>query len=318
MFISRWIGVCVVLLASCTQAPSPPLRISLDPWPGYAYIFIAQEKGFFEKYGVKVELMLQPTPLVAKQLFDTKKAEGRLSVFSDVILADMEGIPACAVYMADYSDTGDVIIGHAHLTSLADLKGKVIAFDGVETFSHMFVVGSLEKMEVHLGEYRAVNLAAHKVLEALEAGTIDAGHTWEPTTSEALAKGYKILAKAGDIPGVITDVLAFHTDVIKQRPDDIQNVVRALVAARNFFSQHEDKAIKIMARMMNMSETAMKEGIKGVHNPNLHENIAAMQPGGALFQSGEIAIKFYMDRGKLFKTPDIGTFIDTRFVSALQ
>jgi len=317
MFILRWMGLFSILLVSCAETPQPPLKISLDVWPGYAYVFIAQEKGFFEKYGVQVDLVLQATPIEAKQLFETKKVDGRFSVFSDVIMANVEGIPTRAVYMADYSDTGDVIVGRAELANLTDLKGKTIAFDGVETFSHMFVVGSLEQAGVHLGEYKAVNLAVQKVSEALEAGTIDAGHTWEPTTSEALAKGYKILAKAGDIPGVITDVLAFHTEIIEKREKDIQNVVRALVEARNFFAEHEAEAIKIMAKAMNMSETAMREGVKGVHNPNLQENIAAMQPGGALFQSGEIAIKFYMNRGKLFKRPDIGTFMDARFVSIL-
>lgn len=318
MCILRWISLLTFIsLVSCTKTPSPPLKISLDIWPGYAHIFIAQEKGFFEKQGVNVDLILKSTSVESKQLFDTNKVDGRLGVFSDVIVANIEGIPTRAVYMTDHSDTGDVIIGQANIASLADLKGKTVAFDGVETFSHMFVVGSLERVGVHLGEYKAVNLAAQKVAEALSAGTIDAGHTWEPTTSEALAKGYKILAKAGDIPGVITDVLAFHTEVLETRTEDVQKVVRALVEAQDFFITHEAEAIKIMAQAMNMSETAMREGIKGVHNPNLQENIAAMQAGGALFQSGEIAIQFYTDRGKLFKKLDIGTFIDARFVSTL-
>lgn len=321
IFILQRTTLCVILailLVSCTETPQPPLKISLDVWPGYAYVFVAQEKGFFEKNGVKVELLLQPTAAEAKLLFEIKKVEGRLSVFSDVIVANVEGIPVRAVYMVDYSDTGDVIVGHAGLTCLADLKGKIVAFDGVETFSHMFVVGSLERAGVHLGEYSAVNLAVQKVSDALETGTIDAGHTWEPTTSEALAKGYQILAKAGDIPGVITDVLAFHTEVIEKRPQDIQNVVRALVEARNFFVEHKAEAIKIMAQAMNIPEIAMREGVKGVYNPNLQENKAALQPNGALFQSGEIATKFYMDRGKLFKKPDIASLIDARFVSTLQ
>lgn len=320
MFIlRRLMWLLTIFLIGCTEQPEkPPLRISLDVWPGYAYVLIAQEKNLFEKYGVKAELVLKPTPIEAQKLFETKAVDGRLSVFSDIVLASEMGIPTRAVYMADYSDTGDVIIGLAEFDNLSDLKGKTIAFDGVETFSHMFVVGALAKAGIQLGEYKAENLAVQAVSKALEAGTIDAGHTWEPTTSEALAKGYKILAKAGDIPGVITDVLAFHTQAIEERPGDIQNVVRALVEARNFLETNEAEAIQIMAQAMGMSEPAMREGVAGVHNPNLEENIAAMQPGGALFQSAEIAINFYTGRGKLFREQDIATFIDNRFVSALH
>jgi len=34
-----------------------PIRIALNVWPGYAYVFIAQEKGFYKENKVDVELI---------------------------------------------------------------------------------------------------------------------------------------------------------------------------------------------------------------------------------------------------------------------
>jgi NitT/TauT family transport system substrate-binding protein len=152
----------------------------------------------------------------------------------------------------------------------------------------------------------------------LETGQIDAGHTWEPVTSQALAKGYKILGKAGDIPGIITDVLAFRKEVVEQRPDDIQGVVQALVEARNLLYEHPQESLEIMAKAEGMTTAEMESGVKGVHHLTLPENIAAMQPGGALFQAGDYVAHFYLNNGQLVNKPDFNTLIETRFVLGIK
>ena len=47
------------LLCACsrTEEPNQPLRISINAWPGYAYVYIAQEKGYFQANQVNVELI---------------------------------------------------------------------------------------------------------------------------------------------------------------------------------------------------------------------------------------------------------------------
>ena len=53
-------------------------------------------------------------------------------------------------------------------------------------------------------------------------------HTYEPFISDAVKKGFKILSTGANIPGVITNVLAFHSDILQQRPQDIQNIVKSI------------------------------------------------------------------------------------------
>ena len=39
------------------ESTEAPIKIAINEWPGYAHAFVAQEKGFFEKNGVDVELV---------------------------------------------------------------------------------------------------------------------------------------------------------------------------------------------------------------------------------------------------------------------
>jgi NitT/TauT family transport system substrate-binding protein len=315
MSIVRLVLLTLVITA-CSKAPEPPtpIKIGINVWPGYAHAYIAQKKGFFEKHQVMVELQLKPDITDVIKLYRSNEIDGFFGVFSDVITINADGLPTRLVYIADYSDSGDVIIARPQFKSLQDLKGKTVSFEGVDTFSNMLVISLLAKAGIKIGEFQAVNLPASQVLETLEAGKIDAGHTWEPVTSQALAKGYKILGKAGDIPGIITDVLAFRNDVIDKRASDIQHIIQALLEAKDFASQHPDEALEIMAQAEGMSKTEMETGLKGVHQADLLENVAAMQPGGALFQSGDYIVNFYLQNGQLANKPDLGTFMERRFV----
>jgi len=308
--------LCVIfLLTACVQeAPKPPLKIGINLWPGYAHAFIAEKQSLFKKYGAAVELVFKSEMTEMTQLYKDRKLDGVFSVLSDVIMFNAEELPTQVVYVADYSDIGDSIIGLPELESLADLKGKTVSFEGINTFSHLLVVKLLERAGVKEGEFQSANLSASKVLAALEAGEIDAGHTYSDTRIKALKKGYKMLGKAGDIPGIITDVLAFNTDVITNRPDDVRAIVKACLEAKDFLYAHPDEALTIMAQAENTSKEVMKMGVADVHHLDLAENVAALKTGGTLFHISQEVINFYLEKGQLPQMVDLDKILDGRFV----
>jgi NitT/TauT family transport system substrate-binding protein len=295
-----------------------PVKIAVNQWPGFAHVFIAEEKGFFEKNNVKVELVFGIEYSKAQERYINGEADGVIEAFSDTIFHNSEGIKTSVVYIADYSDEGDAIIGKSSLNSLADLKGKKVGVDEINGFSHIFVLASLEKVGLKESEIQIENVPAQQVLDALESGKIDAGHTWEPIKSAALAKGYKQLGKAGDIPGIITDVLVFNDKIIEERPEDIQAIVKSILEAKEFLDKNPEEAIKIMAEKEEMSEEEMNSGLKGVHQLNLNENIEAMKKSEettSLYASGKIIADFYIERGQLSSMPDFDSIIEPRFVN---
>lgn len=320
--ITRSIAVLLALClaAGCSRPAEkkPPLRLALDVWPGYAIAFLAREKGFFRENGVDVELVLKNEYIDSKKLYEYGDVDGVFCVYADVFTLNADGIPTKAVYICDYSEEGDVIIGRPGISSLSELKGKKVGISQVNGFSHIFVLkalvgaGGLKEEDIRLKR-----VSAHECLAALERGEIDAGHTWEPTRSEAVRKGYKVLCEAGRFPLLIVDVLGFRDDVIKDRPDDVRRVVAALARAADYLAQNRDEALGIMSRAMGMEKTEMDAGFKGIKVPDIHENARAMSRDGngkTLYGSAALIGDFYARRGLLPRPLDYGDLADPAFV----
>jgi len=313
----------ILLIAGCAQKKTEEkkkIKIGICIWPGYAHAFIAKEKGLFRKNHVDVELVLTKNYADILELYRNGKVDGLFGVYADLFILNSEGISTQVVYVVDYSDTGDVIIGKPKFSSLAELKKGKVSCEGLNTFSHIFVLKALEKSGLKESDIQFEIIPAMDVLTALEKGQIDAGHTWEPVTSQALKKGYKILGKAGDVPGLITDVLAFRAQVIKERPDDIQRIVKALFEARDFVYSKRDEALEMMTRAEGMSREEMEKGIDGIRQPDLKGNIKAMQKSKettSLYRSGEIITDFYLNRGQLSQVPNLDEIIVPKFVIQL-
>lgn len=319
-------GVIVItlcLFANCARPSAekrPPLKIAISQWPGYALAFVAQEKGLFAKHGVEVELVYRKGYPEARMLYENGEADGLFCVFADVLFLNAEGMSTKTVYVCDYSDTGDVIIARPDILSLADLKGKKVGIEAVNNFSHIFVLTALEKKGgLEEADVQFKQVGATECLAALERGDIAAGHTWEPTKSEALKKGYQVVCSAGEFPLLIVDVLAFRAGTIDGRPDDIRRVVAAMAEARQYLRAHRDEAVAIMSRAEGMGTAEMEIGLAGVHLLDIGENVEVFRKDGSeksLCFFGKVIKEFYQKRGQMSNAPDCDEAIDPRFVDA--
>lgn len=294
----------------------PPLRIGLDLWPGYLPAIIAAEKGLFTKSGVTVQLKKNNT--VAETVADMRNGDvdGLFAVFSDIIILHTEGVQTKVVYISDVSQSGDVIIGRPELKSLADLKGRTVSFERTNSISHIYVLRALEAHGLDEVTVQFEIVPPADVLTALEEKRIHAGHTWQPTTSKALAKGYKILSKAGDFPGIITDILAFSAQTIAERPDDIQAVVNALWDAQTYINTHKDDSLAIGAAYLGMSEEELASGLSGIIQFDRHATNFALTNSNSpysLRESGELILNFLLKRGQLRRIPDLNIMIEANF-----
>ena len=295
----------------------PPIRIAASTWPGWSHVFLARDKGFFEKNNVDVDIRHIPEHIDAQVPFLNHEVDGVFQCLADTVIQNAE-ISSAVVYLSDYSSAGDVIVGKAD--ALSSLKGSTIGVEGVNTFSHIFVLKALEKAGLKEEDIQIEVVPAHKLLEALEEGRIQAGHTWEPTKSAALEKGYRVLAEAGDNPGIISDLLVFHSRVIQERPDDIQAIVKSLVEAQEYRDANWQESIEIMAKAVKMSTQEMESGLRGTRQLDLQGNIEAMRQSDdpiSLYMSHQFIAVFYLDRGQLPTPPDFDRIIDSTFVNQL-
>jgi len=295
-----------------------PIKIAINEWPGYAHAFLAEEKGFFEKNGVVVELVFDRDYTASQQRYIDGEVDGVFEVLPDTMFRNTQGSPSKVVYLMDYSETGDVIIGSVN--SIEELKGQTIGVEGINTFSHIFALKTIESNGMTEGDVLFEIVLAQDVLKKLDDGTIQAGHTWEPTKSEAIKKGYKVLANAGDFPYLVTDVLVFTQDIIKERPNDIQKIVQSMFDAQEYQKTNYDESVRIMAEAENVSVESMKAGLEAVFMTDLNENIKVMNPSNdpTLKNAINVIAEFYLERGQISYIPTFDELIESKFVNKLS
>ena len=323
--ISRYLSILlavffisVSLNTSIAAKGEKPVRIAVSTWPGWCHVFLARDLGFFKKNGVDVELIQYKEHIDASKAFLKGYVDAVFQVLTDTIIQNEE-IRSKIVYVTDYSFTGDVVVGNVN--KLAELKGKTIGVEGINTFSHIFVIKVLEQAGIKEYDVKFAIINAHEVSDALEQGRIDAGHTWEPTKSDAIEKGYTVLATAGDIEGIITDLLVFRADVIEKRPEDVQAIVRSLVEAQEYRDANWVESMKLMADAVDISYLDMESGLLGTKSLDLEGNFEAMKKSDSLkslYGSGDSIADFYLQRGQLLELPDFDEIIEPRFINRLH
>jgi NitT/TauT family transport system substrate-binding protein len=327
------ITICTSLICTIsadTNAASEPIKLGVKVWAPDFFSYLAQEKGFFEKNKVKVELKLVQDYRQILNNYINGDFDGMIPVYSDLIYQNSQGVDSRVVYAVDLSNTGDVIIGNVNNTindstnnaTLADVKGKKISVEGINSFSHLFVLKALEKVGLGEGDIGIASVPAQNVTRELEKGTIVAGHIYQPYTTEALKKGYKILFAAGTIPGVITDVLVFRSDIIQQRPQEIQGIIKSIIEAQTYYENNKEESLKIMSNRSGIGEQEIKNGLESVTLVSIKENVFDLMDSKSnkptsLYSSGKYISEFFLDRGQMDGYPDFSQIVDSDFVNYL-
>jgi NitT/TauT family transport system substrate-binding protein len=293
----------------------------MDSFLGYAYAFIAADKGFFKNNGVDVELILSKDYSENLRLYESGDTDGFFGVFPEVILYNAQGNKTVVVYITDYSDTADVLIADPLYDSLEALKGKKIGIERVNSFSHLFIIELFKRAGIDESELQFEIVPSQEVTNALDSGKIEAGHTWNPEKTKALNKGYKIVGKAGNVRGIITDVLALNAGLIKERPEDIFAIVKSVSQARDFLNKNPEEAFRIMVKYEGGSFEEMAAAIKEMYLLDLQDNLKSMEPSSeinSLYGSGAIISEYYMNRGQISEAPIFDEIIDSSFIKKVM
>lgn len=307
-----------LLLAACgvTTAPAqqrPPLKVSWSIWPGLYPLVIAQEEGFFARHGVPVEIVVYDAYTTAYTDFASGKVDGSEMVLGDLLLL-LDKHDSTVVMVTDSSEGGDQVVATNDIRSVADLKGKRIGVK-LGTYGELFVRKMLEANGLTTADVTLINTNPEAVPEVFPA-QIDAGHSFEPFTSQAADKGGHVVFTSAETPGLIPNVFAFTTKVVKERPDDIRAFVAAWFEAVDWMNAHPDEVPAVVAQGTGLKpEDIWMDGGDRVFT--LADSRAALTRGTdyqSLYFTGDEYVKFLTGSGSLSTAPDLEKLIDTEFV----
>ena len=308
--------IAVFLMSACgaqasTVSERLPLKVTWVVFNGYSPFFIAEGKGLFQKHGVQVQSVQTDTNEGELINLSGNAADCALIVFSGAIpLAATGGLKV--VMVIDSTDGADQLIASSDINSVADLKGKRIGV-GLGSYSELFVREILKKNGVSAGDVQFVNVAPETLADAL-GKTVDAGHTYDPFSSQALSQGYKQIASSADVPNLIFDAVVCNSSVVKTRPDDIRAFIAAWFEALTWWQGNVQEGNSIIAKATDQKpEDISTAGIKLF---TLKDNQNAFDPNSpsSLFVAAKKTIDYYASISALTSAPDLNQLLDGSYL----
>ena len=132
------ITLSLLLLSSTAFADKEKVSLLLD-WfvnPDHAAIIIAQQKGFFEKNNLEVEIMEPADPTMPPKLVAAKKADLAVDYQPQLQMQVAEGLPLVRIATLVNSPLNSLIVlKNSGINKIEDLKGKKVGYSvsGFET-----------------------------------------------------------------------------------------------------------------------------------------------------------------------------------------
>ncbi|WP_368030474.1 ABC transporter substrate-binding protein [Arcobacter sp. s6] len=132
------ISLSLLLLSSVAHAEKEKVSLLLD-WfvnPDHAVILIAQQKGFFEKNNLEVEIIEPADPSMPPKLVAAKKADLAVDYQPQLQMQVAEGLPLVRIATLVSSPLNSlVVLQNGGINKIEDLKGKKVGYSvsGFET-----------------------------------------------------------------------------------------------------------------------------------------------------------------------------------------
>ncbi|HWP47372.1 MAG TPA: ABC transporter substrate-binding protein [Candidatus Limnocylindrales bacterium] len=309
--------VVLLLLIPFPALAGPPLKIGVSDWPGWVAWYVAQEKGFFKKYGVDVELVWFPVYSDSISALSAAKLDANSQTWNDTMAPIAQGVDLKIILVNDNSAGNDAVVARPTIGSLKELKGKTVALEQF-TVSHLLLLYALSQNGINPNGVHLVNMTVGDAAAAFLAGKVDAATLWNPWIIKVQQSGKgKVLFTSQEAPGLIPDCLVVRTSVLKERREDFIKVVRAWGDTVDFINQDPAKASEIMAPKVDMKPGDYTPFLKGTRFFNLQDNLEAFTVSSSmksLYTSGAFIQDFLLKHKLLPKPFEIQQALDDSLI----
>jgi len=306
--------------AGAADIPAKPeagtFKLGIEPWLGYGQWHVATAKGLFKKAGLDDVNVVNFTE--DKDL-NAALASGQLDAANIATHTAMAmvaaGLPVKIVSLLDFSLSADAILAGSDIKTIADLKGKNVAYEEGTT-SDILLNYALASNGMTIADITKVPMPAADAGSALIAGRVPVAVTYEPyiSTARAQNKDVQLLFAAGKDPGLISDVFVVNEDALKSKPGQVLAMLKAWDLALADYKANTKEDREIIAKAVGASPDDLVTAFDGVQYYSTGEAKTAF--------AGDFKTKTFVDVLKAAKTAGIITkdvstdIIDPSFVDA--
>ncbi len=226
--------------------------------------WVAEEKGFFVKEGLKVPQSITKGSVEQVKDLLSGKFQVMSSAFDNIVAyAEDQGEfklpePSDMIVIAGVHSGVNSVVVRPEIKTYADIKGKGVAVDAIKSGYATVLYEILEKNGlVFEKDYTPVPVGGTEArLKAMKENKAVAGILSTPADMEAQKDGLKIMGDAteavGDYQG---SVYVVRRSYAKDHEKEVQAFIRAIVAATDYIFENKAGAIEVLkARLKGPSD----------------------------------------------------------------
>jgi ABC-type nitrate/sulfonate/bicarbonate transport system substrate-binding protein len=250
-------AVLIGLNTAPAQAAAYKATLAQNMSPISGVTIIAKEKGYFEKHGLDITVSGFTSGKQCLNAVLGGAAQIATTAESPTTAAAMSKQPIAFLARMEYSDLKTLVAKSAGIKTLADLKGKRIAFTA-GTGSEVYTGALLKKAGLTKKDVKLTNLRPQDMLPALSSGDIDAYDTWEPHVSNGIkALGGKVVEL--DTAGIYSETfnIVVMQDYLKENPKPIKAFLSAMLDSEAWIKANPEEAITVIAKVAGMKRDTL-------------------------------------------------------------
>ena len=279
--------------AGNSETPSvETVNINIGYMPNYGGMWsmmTAQEMGYFAEEGLNVSFTeFQDGPTIIAAMENGSVNFGYIGQGAHKLCVQGNA----TIIALSHISNGDALIGGPGITSVEDLKGKVVAYSS-GTSSEDILRNSLAAHNMTMDDITAMDMDAASVVTAMMSGGVDACATWSPN-SLTILEGMEGTTKLTDNMTFADTTVSLASWIVtpkylEENHDVAVRFVRALFKAMDYSAdEHQDEVAQWCADQAKLDYDSMynqrgdadwltgKEVVDGVaENSELHLDILA-------------------------------------------
>jgi len=262
--------VITFMITACdNKITNEPLKIGTNDWPGYESLHLAKSKNYYNNEVKMVEFGSASEVLRA---YKNGAIELAALTLDEVLLLRSQGFDPVVLAILDISQGGDVIIAKKGISSMQELKGKLLGFEYTALGSYI-VSRALEINGMTHNDLTLVPLEFSEHERAFEKGEVDAVVTFEPVKSYLLEKGGIEIFTSKELPGEIIDVLVVSKSLIEKRKDELQEILIGWKKAQEYLINNPLQAAIEISTRYKFTPKEFLNSLDGLELPTVQESL---------------------------------------------
>jgi NitT/TauT family transport system substrate-binding protein len=254
----------LILLAPAASELSAQDRISLGITTktgstGLPFV-IAEEKGFFKSEGLNAISVVMQNQVVVNGVVARQVDYG--GTFSNFVGAALSGLPV-RIVMAVMDGSDHYLVTSPNIKRVEDLKGKKFGISSFGGTPHSEAIMILRKFGMNPDKdviFLQIGGSSSRYA-ALDSGSIDAAMLVPPFNKLAKKRGFNEILSFNEIMNIPLGGLTVHTQRIKERPDEIVKMIKAMLKGVDYIRNNQSEMLSIMATRWGIKEADVREGI---------------------------------------------------------